>query len=600
MVSRVGTYPRIALEEEAFDPVKLLALGTCQIGPLATGNLTCGLNADHILWESYGHSPMPQIDLGAYDAVVIALTLRHIMTDAAVRLLPEAQWGNCILWPRLISNGRLQEYFELCSQSIRTRMEQVLSTYRGKPVFFPAFLEPSHNFLGVLLPRFSLSNPRRFVERLNKVISDVCDAAPSAYFLDTNEIVALIGAINIHDGYINHVAHASFLGVVSIADERIQASTCPTKMYDSEAALTRYADLISRRISDSLRIIRQPLETKAIIVDLDDTLWRGIAVEDDKGAAEFAEGWPVGIAEALLIYKARGGMLAICSKNDEAQVTERFNYIYHGRLRLSDFASVRINFERKSENVAQILEELNILPANALFIDDNPREIEEVRARFPDMRFLSAEHYDWRRRILMDTQTQVVQINAEAALRTESIRSSVAGRIAAASMSREEWLASLEMVEEVFVIDRQDDTRYPRAFELLNKTNQFNTTGRRWDQAEMTAFLAQEGKLVCASVKDRTADHGMVAVALVRPGLIEQAVLSCRAFGNGVEQALGHVACGLALEGEAEVVARIIDTGRNRTCHSYFTELGFTDRGEGNFVTAKAPPVPDHIRLITR
>ncbi|MDD7960700.1 hypothetical protein PUT90_28520, partial [Klebsiella pneumoniae] len=63
---------------------------------------------------------------------------------------------------------------------------------------------------------------------------------------------------------------------------------------------------------------------------------------------------------------------------------------------------------------------------------------------------------------------------------------------------------------------------------MLNKTNQFNTTGKRWELGEIQAFFDKGGEIVYVSLKDSTADNGIVGVTLVRPNRIDQAVLSCR------------------------------------------------------------------------
>ena len=62
------------------------------------------------------------------------------------------------------------------------------------------------------------------------------------------------------------------------------------------------------------RTLRQQDTVKLVAVDLDDTLWRGVAAEGTLGAIE---GWPMGFMETLLILKKRGILLAIVSKNDE-------------------------------------------------------------------------------------------------------------------------------------------------------------------------------------------------------------------------------------------------------------------------------------------
>ena len=100
-----------------------------------------------------------------------------------------------------------------------------------------------------------------------------------------------------------------------------------------------------KRLDEALGVVRRSEIVKLIIVDLDDTLWRGIAAEDELSPGERKEGWPLGLADALLYFKSRGGLLAICSKNDHKKTLENFRKIYGWRITEEDFASIKINWK---------------------------------------------------------------------------------------------------------------------------------------------------------------------------------------------------------------------------------------------------------------
>ena len=91
------------------------------------------------------------------------------------------------------------------------------------------------------------------------------------------------------------------------------------------------------------------------------------------------------------------------------------------------------------------------------------------------------------------------------------------------------------MEQRFFVLRGGDSKFFDRAFELINKTNQFNTTGKRWELAEMKRFLETGGVCLVTSLKDKTIDNGIIGAALIKDGEIAQAVLSCRVFGLGAE-----------------------------------------------------------------
>jgi FkbH-like protein len=598
MVSRVHKYPLLGDVPAREGPApKMLFLGTCGVAPLLVGLRNQGVPVEQILWESLAHSPLPEFESAPYDAVVVSITLAHIFADAAALMEPERAFGNGIYLARAISLGREQDYFDACADAIRSQVAKIMPLCTDRPCFFLSFMEPKHNYLGNLMPRYSLSNPAYFVARLNEVLADAISAQSNMHFFDVNEIMALVGKARLLDDYTTALSHGAIIRSFGADDSRIQPSTAPEDLWGTFDALVEFEQVLACRFLDDLEILRRPLQIKAIIVDVDDTLWRGIAVEEqDKPHWEFTEGWPIGVAEALLFFKARGGMLAMCSKNDEAALRGRWGHIYQGRLRLTDFASMKVNFERKSENIRAILAELNILPQNALFIDDNPREIDEVRAAFPEMQFLSVEHHDWRRKILMSASTQVATISDDAHKRTASVQANAVRQKAAEGLSFEEWLASLSLEQTIEIVERSDHPRFERAFELLNKTNQFNTTGRRWERHEIDALLAEGGALVCSMLRDKLADNGMISVVVVRGNEIVQAVLSCRAFKFGAELAAGRVACQRILATHDHVRASLVDTGLNKTCHPYFRKMGFEEK-DGVWTTAALPPLPDHLAV---
>jgi FkbH-like protein len=357
-----------------------------------------------------------------------------------------------------------------------------------------------------------------------------------------------------------------------------------------------YAEALLGVVKTNLAIIRSTQPIKLIIVDLDDTLWRGVAAEEGMNTFLRTEGWPLAFVEALLFYKRRGGLLAIASKNDRESTLKWLDDIWKGAIGPTDFASIKINWNPKSENISEILKETNILAQNTLFIDDNPREIDEVRTHYPDIRFLNKDHYDWRRIILQAPETQVTQISEESARRTEMIQARVERFELKQQMPREDWLRSLEIEETLFVLDPKDKLRFERGFELINKTNQFNTTGKRWEVSEFTTFLADGGVCLLASLKDKTIDNGIIGVALVKGGEIVQAVLSCRVFGLGAEITMGSAATKIALSQTPTAKGRIVDTGKNFTCHNWFSDLGFTNLDD-QFETSETCAMPTWIAV---
>src|SRR5205085_3701358 len=159
-------------------------------------------------------------------------------------------------------------------------------------------------------------------------------------------------------------------------------------------------------------------------VDLDDTLWRGVAAEQAEQTELYGlprEGWPLGFIEALMFLKQRGVLLGIVSKNDEARVRAIWQRIYGDLIQMEDFAVRKINWQPKADNIEAILDEVNLLPKSVVFIDDNPVERAAVTAAFPEMRVLGANPYLWRRILLWAPETQVAALTTASATRTEMV-----------------------------------------------------------------------------------------------------------------------------------------------------------------------------------
>jgi predicted enzyme involved in methoxymalonyl-ACP biosynthesis len=134
---------------------------------------------------------------------------------------------------------------------------------------------------------------------------------------------------------------------------------------------------------------------------------------------------------------------------------------------------------------------------------------------------------------------------------------------------------------------------------LINKTNQFNTTGQRWKASDLEKFIMAGGVCLAFSLKDEIIDNGIISACLVKGDRIVQVVLSCRVFGLGAELVVSAVATRLVLASHAQVRAEVIDTGRNATCHDYFERIGFNRSGD-HFVTIEPNTPPPYITIENR
>jgi len=558
------------LERTPMPRLRVLLLGTCVSENLATTADPADWDVQHWLMDFGEAPPLPPVSAQGCDIVVVHLTLRTLLG----RVQP---WGDGDLFH--CREGEPAELAAAAGTLLETFTTQLLARLPvDVPVVFLACAEPPAQGNGLLPGAFPETMPA-LVRGLNERLATLLRGYDHAFYAEINDLLRFQGSARSYDGYFVHASHAGVLP-------------------DVPEGRRFYRD-VWERIGALWRVWHKLDPVKLIITDLDDTLWHGVAAEADEIVPlQFVEGRPLGYAEALLACKRRGLLLAIASKNDEAVTRERFHKIWGERLRLDDFCCVKIGWRPKPEAVREILAETNILSKHALFIDDSPLEIAEIRHELPELRTLTLPAERWRHVLFYAPETQIRHISSESQRRTEMIHAKLARDAAGAQMDRGSFLRSLKLRLKLREIRDRADPAFPRALELLNKTNQFNTTGQRWQAAEIEACFKAGGWLLTANATDRFADHGLIGLMLVRGDEILQAVLSCRMFGLGVETAmLCAVQERLAARGMAALKAHWRDTSRNHSCAGFYTGHGWQPgaAGEGWLRSGAPPDWPDWI-----
>ncbi len=572
---------------------RVLVVGECLAEWFAAGAAEVGRATDFVLFNNYASLPaeLPS-PAESYDFQVVLLPLRSIVPEWAYLRLPvddPAPWRD--LW------GQAEASLErMLSAALRYQDDHGLLT------FVAGFLVPQQNPLGRLLPRNDPRNLARLVRHLDDLVADRVAAVSETYFFDVDAVAASIGKRYVQDDVVNASTHGAFLSTYDderdrdrIVPPRRLAAALPVRTEAFRAAA--WAELHAMH-----RTARQLDQVKLVVVDLDDTLWRGVVADADAVTDDTLEGWPIGMAEALFALRSRGVLLAIASNNDAAVVEELWPTIFRGRLDLDDFVVRAIDWRPKAEKVAEIVGKTNVLPSSVVYVDDNPAERAAVEASLPGVRVLGADLYSVRRTLLWSAETQVPTVTAESARRASTVRAGIAREEARLEVSREEFLSGLGLSVRLAYVGDPGDGRLARVVELVNRTNQCNTSGERWDDARCRAHLDAGGTFVVFEVADRFADYGLVgAVVVSRPAgttvaRLDQLVMSCRVFGLDVERAVvASLVADLAAGGIERVEATLVRTGRNAPCLDVFDRCGFTEETGGTWAArptdvAEAPP----------
>ncbi len=333
--------------------------------------------------------------------------------------------------------------------------------------------------------------------------------------------------------------------------------------------------------------------TKCILLDLDNTLWGGVVGEDgphgitlgpDTPGREFQD-----FQRELLNLQRQGILLAVCSKNNEAEAIAVLRDHPHMIIREHHLAAHRINWQDKATNVRSLARELNLGLDHMLLIDDSPHERQWVRGQLPglvvpDMPEDASLYADW---IGALPSLVVLQQTVEDLLRTDQYRQGrVREEFRQAVGSVEDFLRGLDLRVE---IDSLTDGTVTRVAQLLAKTNQFNLTTRRHDETALRREVERGRWLVYTMrVVDRFGDFGLVGVAIAvlgsRTWHLDSFLLSCRVIGKSVESALlAAVASSARAAGAERLAAEYLDSGRNQVAAHFLTRHGFVQLADGTF-----------------
>ena len=284
---------------------------------------------------------------------------------------------------------------------------------------------------------------------------------------------------------------------------------------------------------------------KALVLDLDHTLWGGIVGDDGVEQLEIGQETPMGqvYAEFQGYVKAQkdiGVLLCVDSKNEEENAIAGLNHP-DGTLRPEDFIVIKANWEPKSRNIVQIAEELNILPDSLVFVDDNPAEREIVESQVPGVAVPKIGTPEQYIRVLDRSGFfEVIQVSEDDRKRNEMYRANIQRQKQAQSFGDyREYLLSLQMRG---TIKAFEPLYMARIAQLSNKSNQFNLTTRRYTQAEIEAFAANPGYVTrYGKLEDKFGDNGVVSVVIGRQGAMEDIEIYRRQDSMQGESAGGEV-----------------------------------------------------------
>ncbi len=367
------------------------------------------------------------------------------------------------------------------------------------------------------------------------------------------------------------------------------------KILLSNEAQKQLCELIVHRLSVETRIPK-----KVLLLDLDNTLWGGLAGEHDISPIVLSEDH-AGLAyknlqRVILQMQKQGVLLGIVSKNNEADAEEIIEKHPHMVLRGECFAARRINWNPKHENIKEIARELNLGTDSFVFWDDNPAERELIREMLPEV---EVPDFPDKPEELAPAMVSLYKTFFEKPAVTGEDREKTAQYAAnAARVQLEQKAGSFEdYLEQMEIVIRSADPKgnLERLTQLVNKTNQFNLTTKRYTLGQLAEIVNSDIKRVYLyQVSDRFGDNGIVAAVIVNlePGqepVVEEFVMSCRVMGKRIEDAvIEAVERDLCALGAKALRGVYLPTAKNQPVAELYDRLGYERIGDAKDETGNA------------
>lgn len=330
---------------------------------------------------------------------------------------------------------------------------------------------------------------------------------------------------------------------------------------------------------------------KCLVVDLDNTLWGGVAGEDGPAGVRIGQGSPDAEAFESFQYavrslRARGIILAICSKNNPEDAHMVFSTRQEMPLKLEDFLAREISWDNKATGLQNVAAALNIGVDSLVFIDDNPAERAAVRAALPGITVLEVptDPADYATFLRAQPLFDKLRVSADdlARLADYSLQQG-RERMRVEAGNLEDYLRGLGTKVHVRPAQPAD---VARVHELFNKTNQFNLTTQRYSLADVERFLADPAYRVgVASAADNFGAMGTIGLFLVEVhdgvARLDSFLMSCRALGRGIETAIMNCVKREMAEQFAcrQMYAKFIPSKKNTPAKDFLAAEGFQLEG---------------------
>jgi FkbH-like protein len=532
-------------------PVRLALLGSATMTHLHPAIRVAGLRRG--LWidtyeNEYGQYLQELSDPGSGlrsfepTAILLALDAHHLAAGVTAGM--DAAAADAALAEVV---ARLREAWDLARRAFRCPVIQQTAL----PLHLPVLGANEHRLPG---------SRAYFITRLNAALRDMAERE-GVDLLALDDRAARDGLAAWHDPALWH----------------------RSKQEVTPLAAPMYGELVGRLLA-----ARQGRSAKCLVLDLDNTVWGGVVGDD--GVEGIVVGQGSALGEAYVAFQdycrelvRRGVILAVCSKNDEANALEPFDRHPEMVLKRGDISCFVANWSDKAANIRQIAHELNIGLDSLVFVDDNPFERNLVRQELPMVAVpeVGEDPTTYAQAIADAGYFEGLAVTEEDRERTGQYQGNRAREaLKGATTDLESYLRGLEMR---LIWRRFDRMGLQRVVQLINKSNQFNLTTRRYTEEDVLAVMDDPAAFgLQLRLIDRFGDNGIIAIVIGRlQGSrdldIDIWLMSCRVLGRQVEPTtLNLIAAEARRLGARRLIGEYIPTRKNGMVKDHYARLGFT------------------------
>ncbi len=390
------------------------------------------------------------------------------------------------------------------------------------------------------------------------------------------------------------VADAKMRSSVSIADLEMLSSWVGKKFFLDEkmhgiAKIPCSLDYLPHFAQQFLDMILTNVgrSIKCVVLDLDNTLWGGVIGDDGIdgiGLGDLDEGHAFFYMQSFMkeLFN-RGIILAVCSKNTESIARNVFQNHPDMVLREEHISCFVANWDDKAANIRKIQQTLNIGFDSMVFIDDNPFERNLVRQLLPQILVpeLPEDPSEYVRFLNELNLFEAANITSEDTTRTQSYQQQQQ-RVEEQTkfVSLDDYLISLNTTA---TIRPFESSNISRVAQLIQRSNQFNLTTRRYSEAECHSLASDPAShTLTIQIKDKFGDFGLILVSILRIDKvgdqmeIDSFLMSCRVLQRGVEKLAMNEIIGYARTcGLKRLIGRYIPTAKNVMVKSFYESFGF-------------------------